>query len=1060
MNFNISAWSIRQPIPALVLFVVLCVLGVFAFRSMPVTRFPNIDVPVVMVSITQAGAAPSELRNQVTKKVEDAVASITGVKHIQSTITDGSSQTGIEFYFEVNSDRAVNDVKDAIARIRGDLPRSIDEPVVSRIDVEGQAILTYTAEAPAMTVDQLSWHVDDTIIRELQSLKGVGRVERYGGASREIRVMLDPARLAALGVTAADVNQQLLMTNADLAGGRGEVAGQEQSIRTLGGAKTVADLAATKITLPGGREARLADLGTVEDGAEEQRFFARRNGQPAVAFAIFRAKGASDVSVARVVDAKIADLEKRFPEVKLTRIDDSVDYTFGNYESAMQTLIEGALLAVLVVFLFLREWRATVISAIALPLSIIPAYWAMQTLGFSLNLVSLLALTLATGILVDDAIVEIENIVRHIRMGKTAYRASIEGADEIGLAVIAISFTIIAIFAPVSFMGGIAGQYFKQFGLTVAVAVFMSLLVARLITPLLAAYFMRRAPEEDHTGDGRFARGYAAFLRFTLRHKLISMAVGLLLFVGSIMSSQLLPQGFIPDGDESRSTLSVELPPGSRLADTQALTDRMVARVREMPEVQSVFTLGGAGVKGAGEVRNALMLIRYVPKVERRLSQKELELQIGSLLDQFPDVRIYYANPRGDRQLEMTVKATDSDALSKGVAVIESAMRKMPELVNVNPSAGLERPEIRVRPRFDEAARLGISPEQIAQMVRVATIGDVSANLAKFTAGDRLVPIRVQLLETARSDVEVLQSLRIRSGTGASVPLSAVADISFGRGPTSIERYDRADRVVIGADLAKGIQLGWAVDKILARPELKSLPPGVSIVKSGDAEVQDEVFAGFAQAMLLGLLMVFCLLVLLFGNVFQPITILLSLPLAIGGVIGALLLTGNAISMPVVIGILMLMGIVTKNAILLVDFAVERVKHGMSRFDAIVDAGKKRARPIIMTSIAMVAGMLPTSLGHGEGGEFRAPMAIAVIGGLIVSTVLSLVFVPSFYLVMETIGGFIGRLFRPLIGPVDEPGRAVSGAAPATPHGVHLVPEPRKDGAAAATSATRSIAAE
>ena len=1043
MNWNISAWSIRQPIPAIVLFVLLLALGIVTFRGMAVTRFPNIDVPVVAVTVTQAGAAPAELRNQVTKKVEDAISSITGVKHINSTITDGQSQTGVEFYFEVNSDRAINDVKDAIARIRGDLPKTIDEPVISRIDVEGQAIITYTAENPAMTPEQLSWHVDDVIIRELQSLKGVGRIDRYGGVSREIRVQLDPARLAALGVTAADVNQQLLVTNADLAGGRGEIGAQEQSIRTLGGAKSVADLASTKIVIPGGRQVRLEELGRVTDGAEEERYFARRDGKPAVAFAIFRAKGASDVSVSRLIDVKIADLEKRYPDVKLNRIDDSVGYTFGNYQAAMETLLEGAGLAVLVVFLFLRNWRATVIAAIALPLSIIPTYWAMQALGFSLNLVSLLALTLATGILVDDAIVEIENIARHMRMGKSSYRAAIEGADEIGLAVIAISFTIIAIFAPVSFMGGIAGQYFKQFGLTVAVAVFISLLVARLITPMLAAYFMGKAPELHDSSDGPLARAYGSFLRVTLRHKLISMIVGIGLFALSLWSTGLLPKGFIPDGDESRSTLSVELPPGSRLADTQATTDTMVARIKAMPEVTSVFSLGGATVKGAAEVRNALMIIRYVPKTERRLSQKQLEEKIGTMLADIPDARIYYANPRGDRQLQINVVGPDSESLAKGVAIIEGAMRKMPELRNASAASGLDRPEIRVNPRFDEAARLGVAPEQIAQVVRVATIGDVGANLAKFTAGDRLVPIRVQLIEEARADLRTLQSLRVRTGSGGSVPLAEVADISFGQSASSMERNDRHDRVVVGADLAPNEQLGDAVDKIKARDEMKTLPPGVQLLETGDAEVQGEVFAGFAQAMGLGLLMVLGLLVLLFQNL-QPLTIVGSLPLAMGGVIGALLLTNNAMTMPVVIGILMLMGIVTKNAILLVDFAVERVKHGMTPFDAIVEAGMKRARPIIMTTIAMVAGMVPTSLGLGEGGEFRAPMAIAVIGGLIVSTVLSLVFVPSFYLVMQSVSDFFWWLLSPLVGKTDEP-PVVAGAIAAV-HQVAAVssPEPAR----------------
>ncbi len=491
MRVNISAWSIRSPMPAIVTSLVLVILGLFSFKALPITRIPNIDIPIVQVSITQSGAAPGELETQVTRKVEDAIAGVNGIWHIMSAVSDGSSVTTIQFYIGTNVDRALNDVKDQISKIRTDLPRTINEPIISRIDIEGLPIITYSASAPGMSAAELSWFIDDVVARELLSIKGVGGVTRQGGVDREIRIALDPKKLLALGVTAAQVNSQVRATNVDLAGGRGEIAGQEQAIRTLAGTRSVEALRALPIALPGGRKVRLDDVAQVTDGAAEPRTFARLDGKPVVAFAVSRAKGASDATVSDLVDQRLAKIRASHPEVTLTKVDTQVDNTLGNFHSAMETLIEGAILAILVVFLFLRDMRATVVAAIALPLSAIPTFWAMSALGFSLNMVSLLAITLVTGILVDDAIVEVENIVRHMHMGKSAYRAALEAADEIGLAVIAISMTIVAVFAPVSFMGGIAGQYFRQFGLTVAVSVLFSLLVARFITPVVAAYFMR-----------------------------------------------------------------------------------------------------------------------------------------------------------------------------------------------------------------------------------------------------------------------------------------------------------------------------------------------------------------------------------------------------------------------------------------------------------------------------------------------------------------------------------------------------------------------------------------
>jgi hydrophobe/amphiphile efflux-1 (HAE1) family protein len=1019
MQLNISAWSIRKPIPSIVLFIVLMILGVFSFQNMPITRFPNIDLPLVSVMVTQAGAAPSELQNQVTKRVEDAVAGISGVKHITSNIAEGVSTTTIEFRLGVNSDRAVNDVKDAIAKIRADLPRTIDEPITQRIEIAGLPIVTYAASAPAMTPEELSWFVDDVVARQLQSVNGVGGVTRVGGVDREIRVTLDVDRLLSLGITAADVNRQLRLTSVDLAGGRGEVGGQEQSIRTLGSAQTLETLATTNITLSDGRRVRLDELATIADTAKEPRTFARFNGEPVVAFAVSRSTGASDASVGEAVAKKVDDLRQAHPGVRFDIIDDSVVYTVGNYESAMHTLLEGAALAIIVVFIFLRDWRATLIASIALPLSVIPAFWAMSALGFSLNLVSLLAITLVTGILVDDAIVEIENIVRHMRMGKSPYRAALEAADEIGLAVIAITFTIVAVFAPVSFMGGIAGQYFKQFGLTVAVAVLISLLVARLITPMLAAYFLRPHKHVEEK-DGLVMRAYSRVVGWSVRHKFVTFLLGIAFFAGSIYSTNLLPSGFLPEEDQSRSLFVVELPPGSRLDDTKAVTDRLTAELKNMPEVKNVFVNGGTQLPSKNEVRLATLTVTFVPKDQRELRQRQLEGRIVDLVRDMPDIRFFTLNENGQRGLSLIVSGPDQDVVIETAAKLEREMATIPTLQSVTSTVPLNKPEIQISPKPALAAELGVSTDVIAETVRVGTIGDIAANLAKFNAGDRQIPIRVQLPEAVRGDRALLDVLKVPAKNGTAVPLAAVADITLGQGPTAIDRYDRTLRVALEGELRGTDALGPVMEAIRALPTARSLPPGVELKESGDAEVMGEVFTSFGQAMGAGIMMVLGVLVLLFANFLQPFTILLSLPLSVGGAILALVVTNKAISLPVVIGFLMLMGIVTKNAIMLVDFAMEEMAKGVNRVDAIIDAGRKRARPIVMTTIAMAAGMLPSALALGAGGEFRAPMAIAVIGGLLVSTMLSLVFVPAFFILVDDLSRFLTRIFGRFVGPTDE----------------------------------------
>ncbi|MDB5556351.1 MAG: acrB/AcrD/AcrF family protein [Rhizobium sp.] len=1052
---NFSAWSIRNPVAPLLAFFLLTVLGIKSFYDLPITRFPNIDVPIVSVSVSQAGAAPAELEMQVTREVEDAVAGIAGVDFIQSTVNDGVSTTAIMFKIEVPSDKALQDVKDAIDRIQSDLPATAETPEVTKIDVESNAIQTFAISSPNMTLEELSWFVDDTVKRALQGKPGVGRIDRFGGADREVHIELDPAKLNSYGITAADVNRQVRNTNADMGSGRSQLAGAEQAIRTLGDQRDVKALANTTIYVSANRFVKLSDLGTIKDTYKEPTSFSRFNGNPVVSFAVFRSKGASEVTVAETVAAGLKTIREKNPEVNIELVDDAVYFTYGNYESAIHTLIEGALLAVIVVFLFLRNWRATLISAVALPLSAIPTFWIMDMIGFSLNLVSFLAMTLATGILVDDAIVEIENIARHIKMGKSPYRAAIEAADEIGLAVIATSFTIIAVFAPVSFMGGIPGQYFIQFGLTVAISVFFSLAVARLITPLMAAYLMRASDADlDHDGHGKegwIMRGYTALIGAVTHHwygRYGTLVVALGVLFGSFVLLASVPGSFMPPEDAGRVILSVELPPSAKLEDTDALTKIVGDRIKDIEGVDTIYTLGGSSPKGDLELRRASIYVNldkiehsllkkivndvfgklpivgaYIPKMEihgRTIPQWDIETEIFKRVADIPDARILKLNDRGERDVAYNLTSSNAKDLDAGAARLEAELRKQKELLNVGVEGALPRSEIQIRPDPVRMARLGITTAQVSELVRVATIGDIDQALSKVSLDDRMIPVRVQLNLTVRRSLAEIKALKIPTNTGASVPLISVADVNYSEGPSMIKRYDRNRVVTLGASLPPGVALDQAMAAFNKSVKDVKLPPTVQQLESGDTKIQGEMIQGFVTAMILGIMLVFAVLILLFKDVLQPITIIFSLFLATGGVAIALIITNNAMSMPVMIGMLMLMGIVAKNAILLVDFAIEMMHRGMKRSEAMVEAGRKRARPIIMTSIAMSAGMLPSALGVGEGGSFRAPMAIAVMGGILVSTVLSLVVVPAFFLIMDDLSRLLGWIFGRMFGKKEE----------------------------------------
>jgi HAE1 family hydrophobic/amphiphilic exporter-1 len=1017
MRANISAWAIRRPIPPIVLFILLLLAGVISFLTLPIAENPNVDFPVVSVVVTQSGAAPTELETQVTRVIEDSIASVNGINHIRSSVTDGVSRTTIEFIIGTNTDRAVNDVRNAVGKVRQNLPQTVDEPQVERLDTSGGDVMGYTVSASGMSETALGWFVDNDVTRALLAVRGVSEIIRVGGAEREVRVNLEPDRLIALGITVDDVNRQVRAVNANMPGGRSTIGTSEQSIRALGSVDNVEALKSMTISLPNHRKARLADLGTVEDGFAEARHAARLDGKPVVAFFVERAFGQSEVTVARGVAKAIAAIETAHPSVHFQEIFSVADFAINSYDASMEAMALGALLAVIVVMLFLRDWRATVIVGVALPLSVFPTFFFMKMMGYTLNFISLLALTLVVGILVDDAIVEIENIVRHMRMGKKPYQAALEAADEIGLAVVATTMTIVAVFLPVSFMSGIAGQYFVQFGATVSVAVLFSLLVARLITPMMAAYLAR-----DH-GPGRHTSPlidqYVRLLAWSLNHRWKAMGCATLFFIGSICLVPFLPTDFIPPEDSSFSEISVELPPGTTLAETDQAMQQVSTIIHGEKEVKSVFTSIGGGING--DVRLARADVNLVPRAQRRRSQQAIEKDLIAKLKAVPGIRFNVSgNGGGGQDLSVVLTGDDPKAMTDVADQLIHEMAALPQLSNIKTSASLLRPELQIHPLYDRAAELGVSVADIGNVARLATLGEINANLAKFNLPDRQIPIRVQITPAARSDLGQIRNLRVTTASGGSVPLDTVADISVGSGTSEIKRFDRARQVSIGADLG-GAPLGPAGDAVHALPALQHLPPGVKLQNTGNAEAMGEVFGQFGLAMGGGILLVLAVLVLLFQSFLQPMTIMMALPLSIGGALAALLLTGDSLSLSVLIGLLMLMGIVTKNSILFVDYAILAMhEHGLPRREALIEAGAKRAQPILMTTIAMIAGMLPIAARFGENADFRAPMAITVIGGLATSTLLSLIFIPVAFTMIDDIQIWLVRHLRKIV-TTDDP---------------------------------------
>ena len=1036
---NVSSWSIKNPVPAVLLFVLLTFGGLLSFKAMKVQNFPDIDLPTVSVSAALPGAAPAQLETEVARKLENSIATVQGLKHITTRVQDGGVSITAEFRLEKPVQEAVDDVRSAVARVRSDLPADVRDPIVSKVNLAGQPIFAFTITSARMDAGALSWYVDNDLSRRLLAVPGVGAVTRVGGVTREVRVALDPSRLQALGATASDISRQLKAVQNESGGGRTDLGGSEQPVRTLATVKSAEELGRLELALSDGRRIRLDQVATVSDTTAEQRSAALLDGKPVVGFEVSRSRGESEVTVGMAVQAALGDLKVQRPDLVLTEAFNFVKPVEEEYDGSLVLLYEGALLAVLVVWLFLRDWRATFVSAVALPLSVIPAFIGMHLLGFSINTVSLLALSLVIGILVDDAIVEVENIVRHLRMGKSPYQAAMEAADEIGLAVIATTFTLIAVFLPTAFMSGIAGKFFKQFGWTAALAVFASLIVARVLTPMMAAYILK--PLVGQEKDAGWLRQYMRASAWCLKHRLLTMLAATAFFIGSVMLIPLLPTGFIPADDNSQTQVYLELPPGATLSQTEAAAERARQLVSKVKHVRSIYTTIGAGsagtdpFAGAGsvETRKATLTVLLTDRGERPRKQG-IENNMRIALEALPGVRSKVGLGGSGEKYVLVLTGEDPVALQSAARAVEKDLRTIAGLGSVASSASLIRTEIAVRPDFARAADLGVTSAAIGETLRIATQGDYDVSLPKLNLPERQVPIVVKLDDAARKDLSVLERLTVPSSRPGAGPvlLGQVATLEIASGPAIINRYDRSRNINFEIELS-GLQLGDVTKTVRNLPSVKGLPVGVKVVEVGDAEVMGELFASFGLAMLTGVLCIYIVLVLLFKDFLHPVTILAALPLSLGGAFVGLLIADKSFSMPSLIGLIMLMGIATKNSILLVEYAIvaRRGNDGsdglpvaapMSRRDALMDACHKRARPIIMTTLAMGAGMVPIAVGLGAAdSSFRSPMAVAVIGGLITSTVLSLLVIPSVFSYLDDLEQWIGRMVRKVRGRPENP---------------------------------------
>ncbi|AHG87874.1 acriflavin resistance protein [Gemmatirosa kalamazoonensis] len=1030
----ISDFAIRRPIITVVVMLALVVFGLAALRRLQTDEFPDIDAPIVFVGIAYPGASPEQVEREVVDRLEDRIAGISGLDELRSTSTDGFAQIIIIFKFDKPTDEATQDVRDAISAVRAQLPQEIIEPIVQRFDPSQQPIVSLALTSTTLTPPQLTEIADKTIGGELRAVPGVAQVNIAGADSATLNVILDPNRLSATGVGVDQVVNALRSQN--LAAPVGSVTGPitERSIRLEGRLERPEDFARLTVAQRGGVAIPLGQVATVEAGAAERRSAALYNGREAIGIDIVKSKGYSTTQVADGVKQRLPALRKALPAgTTIEIVRDAGERVDRSVEDVEKTLFEGALLTVLVVFLFLNSWRSTVITGLALPVSVLASFVPLWLLGFTLNSMSLLGLSLAIGILIDDAIVVRENIVRHVEMGKDHLTASHEGTDEIGLAVAATTFSIVAVFVPVGFMSGFAGQWFKPFALTIAFAVLVSLFVSFSLDPMLSAYWadpqieaherrnpIARALDRFNRWFDRQANRYRSGVAWALDHRWTMMALAALTFFGALfIQVRFGGFGFTPDSDRSELTVTVEAPPGSSLEYTRVQTEQIAARIRTHKEVAYTYaTVGSASGSGAVDVGS--IYVRLVPKAQRDLKQSAFGRVLRQELRRFASANAYLLEAGGpgggQKPFQLQLQGPDARTLTTLADSIARKVRSVPGAVDVGLSTKGQKPELRVTINRGLAGTLGVSVGQIAQALRPAFAGVDAGNWVDPSGETRYVRVRLPAgsRENAADLARIPLALPGAGGPGgapAVVPLGQVADIAPSAGPAQIDHYQRQRVVVIGANIER--PLGAVTQGVQRALRDVHLPAGYQIVPGGQVKSQGEIFSSFGIAMLIAVMLMYLILVIQFGSFLDPLAILMSLPLSLIGVVLALLVTRDTLNIMSLIGIILLMGIVAKNAILLIDFAKwTREQSAVPLRDALIEAGAIRLRPILMTTLALIAGMIPVALGLGEGADFRAPLGRAVIGGVITSTLLTLFVIPTVYEIFDGWRSYLGAKLR------------------------------------------------
>ncbi|WP_119390751.1 efflux RND transporter permease subunit [Taklimakanibacter lacteus] len=1007
---NFATWSIRNPIPVIVLFALLTISGLWSFNRLPIQDLPDIEYPTVTVDLSQPSVTASQLETEVARPVENAIAPLDRLAHITTTITEGRVAITVLFDLSKPLSEALSEVKEAVDGIRSTLPKDLEEPAISAVKIGGDPILVYAVKSAEMDEEALSWFLDDVVARRISKVPGVGRFLRVGGADREITVEINSEAAAAVGVTPMLVSRALESMQKQLSGGLGKLGEGDQPVRVSALVSDVKSLEGIAISLPSGSHVKLREIGKVRDGVRERSEMALLDGQAAVGFKVFPAKGADVTKVARAVEAKIATLAAARHDLQFELLSNSVHQTRKQYEGSMHMLYEGGILAMIVVWLFLRDLRATVIAGVSLPLAILPAFIGMSMLGFSLNILTLLAFAVTIGVLVDDVIVEIENIKRHAIAGKPMKQATADAVVEIALVVVATTLCLVCAFLPTVVMPGVPGLLFRQFGWTAIIAVLCSLLVARTLTPMMAAGLLKPGPELIRR-DGLLMRMYLAMVEWCLTHRASTIFAAAMFFAASVLLVPLIPSGLIPADDLGYTTINVEMAPGTALDVTKEKAEEIREVLESVNEIEHVFAIVGSGGEGADAGNKAELLVTLVGE-EARPRQVIVEDLIRDALGDVPGARFSVGSGGLGQGVELQLASEDADALRKSARAIEREMQALAGLSNISSSASLERGEIVIRADTVKAAERGIATEEIGNSMRVATVGDFDGVVGRLNLDNRQVFLRVRLAGPVQANLQAFGNMRIRGPKGL-VPLSSIASIAIESGPTQIDRFDRERYISISADLS-GSSFGAVMARVMALPSVTSLPLSVSVIEAGDAEVAGDLQSGFVAAIVAGIFCVYGVLVVLFKDFLQPITILSPIPLSLGGALAFLLFSGSQLDVPSLIGMIMLIGVVTKNSILLVEYAVVGMRDGgLPARDALIEACHKRARPIIMTTVAMIAGMAPMAAGFGADASFRQSMALAVIGGLLTSTALSLLIVPVVFSYVDSARERVRALFAP-----------------------------------------------